>query len=186
MYETYSTVIGTVITHPQRRTTNGGDEVISFRVASTVRYRGAGADTWQDGNTVYLTVNCWRRLVAGVGAAIGKGAPVIVHGQLSSSQYQTKDGVERSDLEMRAIAIGPDLARCICRIERNTKVGPTADEEVEKALLDGAPSGEEAPPGGETAHDGRDVAGGGPAGRDGADHEGDGADREGELEPAAM
>lgn len=130
MYETYSTVIGTVITNPQRRFTQGGEEVISFRVASTVRYKAPGAENWQDGSTLYLTVSCWRRLVTGVGAAIGKGSPVIVHGQLSSSQYTAKDGTARSDLEMRAIAVGPDLARCIARVERNVKVGPTADDEA--------------------------------------------------------
>lgn len=133
MFETYSTVIGTVITHPRRRFTQSGEEVISFRVASTVRYKVTGAANWQDGSTLYLTVSCWRRLVTGVGAAIGKGSPVIVHGQLSSSQYTAKDGTARSDLEMRAIAIGPDLARCICRIERNAKVGPTADAEAAAA-----------------------------------------------------
>ncbi len=56
MYETYSTVVGTVITNPQRRFTQGGEEVISFRVASTVRYKGPGADNWLDGSTLYLTV----------------------------------------------------------------------------------------------------------------------------------
>ena len=130
MYETYSTVVGTVITNPQRRFTQGGEEVISFRVASTVRYKGPGADNWLDGSTLYLTVSCWRRLVTGVGAAIGKGSPVLVHGQLSSSQYTAKDGTARSDLEMRAVAIGLDLARCVSRIERQAKVGPTADEEA--------------------------------------------------------
>ncbi|WP_024793342.1 single-stranded DNA-binding protein [Tomitella biformata] len=140
MYETYSTVIGTVITQPRRRSTQGGEEVISFRMASTVRYRSPGSDTWQDGSTLYLTVSCWRRLVVGVGAAIGMGSPVIVHGQMSSSQYTAKDGTARSDLEMRAIAIGPDLARCICQIQKAAKVGPTADEEAavaEQSTADG-------------------------------------------------
>lgn len=130
MFETYSTVVGTVITNPRRRSTQSGEEVISFRVASTARYKAPGTENWQDGSTLYLTVSCWRRLVTGVGAAIGLGSPVIVHGQLSSSQYTAKDGTARSDLEMRAIAVGPDLARCIARVERIVKVGPTADEEA--------------------------------------------------------
>ena len=133
MYETHSTVIGTVITDPRRRTTNTGEEVISFRVASTVRYRVPGTDTWQDGATLYLTVSCWRRLVTGVGAAIGKGSPVIVHGMISTDEYVTEDGQDRSDLKMQAIAVGLDLARYICRVEPARKVGPTVNEEAAAA-----------------------------------------------------
>lgn len=173
MYETYSTVIGTVITSPQRRHTQGGDEVISFRVASTVRYRPPGSQNWQDGNTLYLTVSCWRRLITGVGATIMKGSPVIVHGQLSSSQYTAKDGTARSDLEMRAIAIGPDLARCIARIEKTVKAGPVVGGQGAEAASSAPPEDGEA---GEALGDG--AALGSP--EFGAEFAGDD-----ELEPAA-
>lgn len=119
MFETYLTVVGNVVTNPQRRETQTGEEVISFRVGSTARYRPADSDDWRDGSSLFLTVSCWRRLIAGVGASVKKGTPVIVHGQVRSRQYTTKDGEVRTDYEMRASAVGLDLARSIVqRLDR--------------------------------------------------------------------
>ncbi|MER2220437.1 MAG: single-stranded DNA-binding protein, partial [Rhodococcus sp. (in: high G+C Gram-positive bacteria)] len=84
------------------------------------------------GATLYLTVSCWRRLVTGVGASIMKGDPVMVAGELRTNEYTTKEGVPRSDLELRATAVGADLARCISKIERQSK--PTSAENVEDAV----------------------------------------------------
>jgi single-strand DNA-binding protein len=93
----------------------GDQEVISFRMASNSRRR-TGEGTWEPGNSLYITVNCWGRLVTGVGAGLYKGAPVIAVGTVHTSEYEDKDGLKRSSLEMRASAIGPDLARVIVRI----------------------------------------------------------------------
>ncbi len=61
MFETPITVVGRIITDPRRRVV-GDQEVISFRVASNSRRRTAEG-TWEPGNTLYITVNCWGRLV---------------------------------------------------------------------------------------------------------------------------
>jgi single-strand DNA-binding protein len=50
-----------------------------------------------------------------------KGDPVMATGELRTNEYTTKEGIARSDLEMRATAVGPDLARCIAKIERHSK-----------------------------------------------------------------
>ena len=41
-------------------------------------------------------------MVSGVGASLGKGSPVIVVGHVHTSEYEDRDGVRRSNLEMRA------------------------------------------------------------------------------------
>jgi|GEM_PF-1684541 len=110
MFETFQTVVGTVLTEPRRLTTAGGD-LLSFRVGSTVRYRESATGQWRDGPRLYLTVNCWRRLAAPVAAVIDKGSAVICYGQVSTAEYTARDGTARTDLEMRAIAVGPDLGR---------------------------------------------------------------------------
>ncbi|PTR31943.1 single-strand DNA-binding protein [Rhodococcus sp. OK519] len=119
MYETHGTVVGTVITDPIKRETGSGEEVMSFRMASNVRRRDRESGEWVDGGTLYLTVSCWRRLVQGVGASLMKGDPIIAHGELRTNEYKTRDGDPRSDLEMRAMAVGPDLARCSARLDRS-------------------------------------------------------------------
>ncbi|WP_293310027.1 single-stranded DNA-binding protein [Mycolicibacterium sp.] len=143
MFETPMTVTGRIVTDLRRRVV-AGQEVISFRVASNSRRR-TGEGAWEPGNSLYITVNCWGKLVTGVGAALYKGAPVIVSGVVHTSEYEDKDGIKRSSLEMRANAVGPDLARVIVRIEqparpRDTEAGePLADvtEESEETGSDG-------------------------------------------------
>jgi single-strand DNA-binding protein len=116
MFETPVTVVGRIITDPRRRVV-AGQEVISFRVASNSRRRTTDG-TWEPGNSLFITVNCWGRLVTGVGAGLYKGAAVIAVGTVHTSEYEDRDGAKRSSLEMRATAVGPDLARVIARIEQ--------------------------------------------------------------------
>ncbi|MFW0796431.1 single-stranded DNA-binding protein [Gordonia sp. CPCC 205515] len=130
MFETYTTVIGSVVSEPRRRQTTTGEEVISFRVACNSRRLDKRSQEWTDGPTLYLTVSCWRRLLAGVGVAIAKGRPIIAHGQIKTNEYVTNDGEKRSDLEMTAVAVGLDLSRCVARYEEPGATAVVAVEEV--------------------------------------------------------
>lgn len=118
MYEISTAVVGTVVTHPMRRQLPNGEEVISFRMASNPRRFDANTGQWVDGDAMYLTVSCWRRLVAGVNDSLHRGDPVIAYGTLRSYEYRTRAGVERNDVEMRATAVGPDLGRCTAPVLR--------------------------------------------------------------------
>jgi single-strand DNA-binding protein len=134
MFETPLTVVGNVVNDPKRRRV-GDQEVLKFRVASNSRRRVADG-SWEPGNSLFVTVNCWGRLVSGVGASLGKGSPVIVTGHVYTSEYEDRDGIRRSTLEMRATAVGPDLSRCIARVEKTISSGSVtaaANAEEEKA-----------------------------------------------------
>ena len=129
MFESYTTVVGTVVTTPHRRRTPGGDEVLSFRVASTARRRDQASGEWVDGSKLYLTVTCWGRLAVAVSASLDKGDPVLVYGDIRSDEYVTREGVQRSGIEMRAVGVGPDLARCaVRRVDRRSE--PASAETV--------------------------------------------------------
>ena len=136
MFETPLTVVGNIVNDPQRRWV-GDQEVIKFRVASNSRRRAADGK-WEPGNSLFITVNCWGRLVKGVGAALGKGSAVIVVGHVYTSEYEDREGVKRSSLEMRATSVGPDLSRVIARIEKPNH--PACD--AEPAPVTGEPSDE--------------------------------------------
>ena len=125
MFETPLTVVGHIVNDPQRRKV-GDQELIKFRVASNSRRRTADG-SWEPGNSLFITVNCWGKLVTGVGAALGKGAPVIATGHVYTSEYEDRDGNRRSSLEMRAISVGPDLSRVFVRIEKPGYTGPDAE-----------------------------------------------------------
>jgi single-strand DNA-binding protein len=124
MFETPLTVVGNIVNDPSRRRV-GDQEVLKFRVASNSRRRAADG-TWEPGNSLFVTVNCWGRLVSGVGASLGKGSAVIVAGHVHTSEYEDRDGIRRSTLEMRATAVGPDLSRCIARVEKTVSAGSDA------------------------------------------------------------
>ena len=117
MFETPMTIVGRIVTDPRRRVV-AGEELISFRVASNSRRRTAEG-TWEPGNSLFVTVNCWGRLVTGVGAGLYKGAAVIAVGTVHTSEYEDRDGLKRSSLEMRATAVGPDLGKVIARISQS-------------------------------------------------------------------
>jgi single-strand DNA-binding protein len=158
MFETPLTVVGHIVNDLQRRKV-GDQEVIKFRVASNSRRR-TGDGSWEPGNSLFITINCWGKLVTGVGAALGKGAPVIAVGHVYTSEYEDRDGNRRSSLEMRATSVGPDLSRAIVRIEKPGYTGPDTDqgaaavagaggtaEEESAANDDQAPSGDTDGPG---------------------------------------
>ncbi|MFC9968090.1 single-stranded DNA-binding protein [Nocardia ignorata] len=150
MYEANATVIGTVVNHPVRRDLANGEQVVSFRMASTARRFDPSAGEWVDAGTLYLTVSCWRRLVAGVDRSLRRGDPVIAYGQLRSHEYRGKDGGERRDLEMRAVAVGPDLGRCSATIQRRSEAARFTPHVVRNIPGDqGAVVSAAAPPGAE-------------------------------------
>ena len=148
MFETPITVVGNIVNDPQGRRV-GDQEVIKFRVASNSRRRTADGN-WEPGNSLFVTVNCWGRLVTGVGAALRKGDPVIVAGHVYTSEYDDRDGNRRSTLEMRATAVGPDLSRSIVRIiektgsARDAEPAPSTDESAPGAEVEGETDAAEA------------------------------------------
>jgi single-strand DNA-binding protein len=130
MFETPFTVVGNVITDPVLRRV-GDQQVYKFRVASNSRRRTAEGQ-WEPGNSLYVSVNCWGKgLVKGVGASLGKGDPVIVVGYVHTSEYDDRDGVRRSSLEMRATAVGPDLSRSTATVDRPKLAAANSDDAAE-------------------------------------------------------
>jgi single-strand DNA-binding protein len=58
---------------------------------------------------------------------------VVVVGHLYTSEYEDKEGVRRSSVEVRATAVGPDLSRCTAKVEQlprpvGTGAAPDADQ----------------------------------------------------------
>ena len=141
MFETPITVVGNIVTKPDRKRV-GDQELIKFRVASNSRRRTADGN-WEPGNSFFVTVNCWGQLVTGVGAALGKGDPVVVVGYVHTSEYEDKEGVRRSSVEVRATSVGPDLARCVARIESRRQGSAISDDAAESAAAASVENGDE-------------------------------------------
>lgn len=125
MNETLTTVRGTIVSEPRTRHA-GEDAVISLRIACNNRYLDREAGEWKTSSTLYLTVHCWGRLATAVGGRLVIGDGVIVQGRLSSNEFE-RDGVRRNDLEMRAVAIGADMARAEVLVKRRAKLANNSD-----------------------------------------------------------
>lgn len=140
MFETPFTIVGNIVTDPIHRQV-GDQEMVRFRVASNSRRRSAEG-TWEPGNSLFVTVNCWGRVVAGTSAALVKGDPVIVVGHVYTSEYDDREGNRRSSVEVRATSVGPDLARCIAKIDRTrqqiTQRAADAEDESDTGADDDA------------------------------------------------
>lgn len=128
MFETPITVVGNIVNNPFRQRV-GDQEVMRFRVASNSRRRTPDG-SWEPGNSLFVSVSCWGRLVTGVGASLGKGDAVIVVGQVYTSEYDDREGVRRSSVEIRATAVGPDLSRCVARVETLRQAGVSSGDDA--------------------------------------------------------
>lgn len=159
MNEIYVTVIGNLASAVTRRRTFDGAELASFRMASNVRRYDRESGDWQTAGTSFFTVTAWRQLGCNVAASFVKGDPVVVHGRVSTREYVTKEGVQRTDVEIDASAIGPDLSRCTAALTRPNRPagagGTTSaiaagdasatadgDDDLEALLIEGEPDAE--------------------------------------------
>ena len=126
MFETYLTVVGRLVTDVTRRTTPSGDTMCGFRMVSTERRFEKESQVWRDGDRLFISVTCWRRLAENVAASIFKGDQVVVTGRLHLNEYEA-NGEQRSMLELEAKAVGPNLSTCTALLQR--PVRETAESE---------------------------------------------------------
>jgi single-strand DNA-binding protein len=118
MRETPVTVVGTLVSDMRpRRVGPDGTLVLNFRVACNERRFDKASESWVDGESLYLSVSCWRRLAENA-ASLVKGDPLIVRGKLRTREWATEQGEHRSVVELEATAIGPDLARCAATVRK--------------------------------------------------------------------
>ena len=145
--EAQISLTGYVATQPLVRTTPSGALNVSMRVAWTPRRQDRVTGEWVDGNTSYVTVICWRKLASNAGVCVRKGDPVVVKGRLSIREFEDKQGMRRTAVEVEASSVGHDLSRGVAQFQRvRPQTGMTA---AEYAAAQGQSSAGAGIPGGE-------------------------------------
>jgi single-strand DNA-binding protein len=142
MYETTLTIVGRLATAPVLKRV-GDSQVATFRLATNSRKRMPDG-SWEPGRSLFLSVNCWGKLGTGVAGSLGKGDAVIVTGHVYTSEYDDREGIRRSSLEMRANAVGPDLSHYVVKVGRvvdNDLPGLDEDRADDAVSEDAQPSG---------------------------------------------
>jgi len=99
------TVIGHCGGDPELRFTSSGTAVASFSLANTPRIKSANGE-WGDGETLWLRVTAWNKQAEAVAEEVRKGQKLIVVGRLQQKSYKTKDGEDRTSLELTADEVG--------------------------------------------------------------------------------
>ena len=91
-------LMGRLVADPELKTTNTGISVTSFRIAVDRSYVKAGEQRQAD----FFDIVAWRSSAEFVCRNFSKGSLIAVDGQLQSRQYQTKDGQNRTAIEVVA------------------------------------------------------------------------------------
>jgi len=146
--ETQVTVCGNVASDVRFVRTDHELAIASFRLASTDRRyeRGKG---WVDGETIYLTVTCFRALAEHVASSVSKGQPVIVTGRLRVRTWK-KDERQGLSVEVEAQGVGHDLARGTSMFRRAERpvATPPGRPEADELVVEVESEGQVPEPGG--------------------------------------
>ena len=143
------TVRGYVTAEPRLwQTAKAHSSVASVRVGSTPRRLNRETGEWEDGETSYYTVKCWRRLAENVHGSLRKGDMIIVRGKIYTRTWLDDQQRPRTEVQIEADSIGHDLSFGWSRFNRGVHVPPGVKrgvDEGEAIRHDMAPDGPDGP-----------------------------------------
>ena len=121
--DTIITIVGNLTKDPELRFTPSGAAVVSFTVASTPRTFDRQAGEWKDGETLFMRCSIWRDAAENVAESLTKGTRVIVQGRLVQRSFTTREGENRTVVEMQVDEIGPSLRYAKAQVTRQPRGG---------------------------------------------------------------
>lgn len=89
-------LMGRLVADPELKTTGSGTSVVSTRLAVERSYAKQGEERKAD----FIDIVAWRNTAEFIAKYFSKGSLIAVDGQLQSRSYQTKDGQNRTVLEV--------------------------------------------------------------------------------------
>lgn len=119
--EPLMTITGTAGADCELRFLPNGTPVAAFSVAVTPRVRQG--DEWKDGDTQWFRCTAWREMAEHCAETITKGCRVIVHGRFKTRQYTTKEGENRTSVEIDAEEVGPSLRYAVAQVKKMSRSG---------------------------------------------------------------
>lgn len=107
------TIVGNICSDVELRYTPQGTPVAQFNVAVNDRRFNSETNQWENGDATFYRVSAWKQLGKHASETLAKGMEVIVKGKFTARNYTTKEGVERTALEVTVNpgkgALGPSL-----------------------------------------------------------------------------
>lgn len=127
MNETTLTIVGNLAADPELRFTPSGAAVANFTVISTPRRFDRATGEWSDGEPMSMRCNLWRQPAENTAESLNRGCRVIVTGRLRSRQWETRDGDQRTTLELEVDDIGASLRFATVTVNKATRTNSKAD-----------------------------------------------------------
>lgn len=115
------TYIGNATADAELRYTQTGVAVASINLA--VNTRSKRGDEYIDDPTLFIRVTAWKDTAENVGQSIRKGDRLIVVGRQKQTEYTTRDGDTRQQLEVTADEIGPSLRWATASAQKTPRNG---------------------------------------------------------------
>ena len=81
-----------------------------IRLGHTPRRLNQATGEWEDGQTSYYTVKCWRRLAVNVKGSLRKGDMILVRGKVVMRTWVDDQQRNRVQMQVEADSVGHDLA----------------------------------------------------------------------------
>lgn len=134
MNETYVTLQGWVGSDVEVRDV-GDTQCATFRVGCTPRFNKGGV--WQDGQTSWYTVNCWRALGRNVAESVRKGDAVVVRGRVRVDVWEREGQPPSVSWIVEAVVVGHDLTKgttFFAKAVRNAQPETALDEGVRELV----------------------------------------------------
>jgi len=116
--DTTMTVVGNLTADPELRHTQSAAPVASFTVACTPRTLDRQSGEWRDADPLFLRCTLWRQPAEHVAASLSRGARVIVAGRLKQRSFDTRDGGQRTVVELEVDEIGASMRYATVRVNR--------------------------------------------------------------------
>ena len=121
--ETVITVIGNLTSDPELRFTPSGAAVANFTIASTPRTLDRQTQEWKDGEALFLRCSVWRQAAENVAESLTRGSRVMAQGRLRQRSYETKEGENRTVIELEVDEIGPSLRYATATVSKAARSG---------------------------------------------------------------
>lgn len=144
--ETLITVIGNLTADPELRFTPSGSAVANFTIASTPRTFDRQSNEWKDGEALFLRCSVWRETSENAAETLTKGMRVIAQGRLHQRKYTTKEGEDRTVMELEVDEIGPSLRFASAKVTRTNRSGGGNGGQNRPAPQQNAPQQQSQPP----------------------------------------
>jgi single-strand DNA-binding protein len=133
-------IVGYLGRDPELRYTPDGTPVCNFSVATTERKKDKSGEFHDV--TTWFRVVLWRRQAEIAAQYLAKGRQVYIEGKLSQTEYQDRDGVTRTSLEVQ----GNDVHFIGPREDESGGGTPTRERSTQPGPASAGPASEDAPP----------------------------------------